>query len=359
MQPSTDKRNRHRTSRKAPPSHAHRASQRVLWALPLGGLLLAAASQPALASCSSNSFHDPAFFPNNLNSNSTVTCTGTTATRVGQGPGAFGVTLNVLNGATIAVTNDNAISLGAGGTITLGTGAGPAVVVQTTTNGGATGGQYGTGDNTIEFDSNTKLIINKNASVIATGTQPSAEAINPYGSGNLILNYGVIQGGPSNAIFFENVGTTASSPRNVIDNYGQIISPNHDALGSNGAVGIDFINETGASVIGNLIFGGGDDRVTLNPKSSVTGTLDGGGGFNTLTLNASGTSADTFAGQINNFQQLTKTGGGMWTLTGQVGDNGGAAPLSVTVYDGTLLMLNPINRGGSANLNSGLSGFFA
>jgi len=28
------------------------------------------------------------------------------------------------------------------------------------------------------------------------GTQPSAEAINPYGSGNLILNYGVIQGGP-------------------------------------------------------------------------------------------------------------------------------------------------------------------
>jgi hypothetical protein len=44
---SQDKRNRRRTSRKAHPSHARLAPPRILWALPLGGLLLAAASQPS------------------------------------------------------------------------------------------------------------------------------------------------------------------------------------------------------------------------------------------------------------------------------------------------------------------------
>ena len=80
--------------------------------LSLGGLLLAAASQPSLAGCSSSSFFDPPFFPNNLLSNSTVTCFGVTTTRVGQGPGAENITLIVRDGATIGVTNTNAISLG-------------------------------------------------------------------------------------------------------------------------------------------------------------------------------------------------------------------------------------------------------
>ncbi len=128
------------------------------------------------------------------------------------------------------------------------------------------------------------------------------------------------------------------------------------AVGSNGAVGIDFINETGAHVIGNLDFQGGNDHVTLNPGSSITGDFDGGGGTNTLTLNASGTSADTFTGQVKNFQELDKTGGGTWTLTGAIGNNGGATPLVVQVVGGTLVLTgNNANFNGSVVINPGAS----
>ena len=194
-----------------------------------------------------------------------MTCSGAVGTRVGQGPGADNVTLIVNDGGTIDVPNTNAISLGNNGNITLGSGAGPAVLVRTTTSGAGTGGQYGTGDDTIEFGSGVHLIINENASVIATGTQHQSEAINPEGPGNTITNFGLIQGGPSSAIFFQNTGTTGASPRNTVDNFGTIqlipvgsVNPvtGGQAIGSNGAVGIDFTNETGAHVIGNLDFRG-------------------------------------------------------------------------------------------------------
>ena len=152
----------------------------------------------------------------------------------------------------------------------------------TTSTGG--GGQYGTGNNTVDFNNNSTIIIYQNGIVSAVGSQNNSEAINPYGSGNTIINYGTIQGGPSSAIFFENVNTTASSPRNVVDNYGLItlVGPGNNpitqgqAVGSYRNVGIDFINETGAVVNGNLDLQGGNDNVTLNPGSKITGSLDGG-----------------------------------------------------------------------------------
>ncbi len=182
----------------------------------LGAALAAivALPAPAAAQCSASGI---------LASGSVVTCSGTQTSRVGQGPGADNVTVTVNNGASILVTNSNSISLGNNASITLGTGTGnPAVVVQTTTNSGSTGGQYGDGDNTIDVGSNSTITINANASVIATGTQQQSEAINPYGPGNHIINYGLIQGGPSSALYFQNVDTNASSPRNVVDNFGTI-----------------------------------------------------------------------------------------------------------------------------------------
>lgn len=145
--------------------------------------------------------------------------------------------------------------------------------------------------------------------MVAAGTNTSSEAINVHGPGDRIVNYGYIIGRPSSAIFFENVNTTAASPRNVVDNYGVIeLRPGGSAnpvtggqaIGSNGAVGIDFINEPGATVIDNVDLQGGNDNVTLNPTSKIIGNLDGGGGTNTLTLNASPTSADTLDGQVKN-----------------------------------------------------------
>ena len=283
--------------------------------------------------------------------------------------------MTVNDGGSVAVTNTNAISLGNNATITLGTSgplpggsaANPPVLVQTTTNGSAGQGQYGDGSNTIDVGSNGRIVINRNASVIATGTQTNSEAINPYGAGNTIINYGLIQGGPSSAIFFENINTSAASPRNVVDNFGTIqlipvgsVNPvtGGQAVGSFGNVGIDFINEPGAKVIGNLDLQGGDDHVTLNPLSRITGDLNGGGGNNTLTLNALANSSDTFTGKLTNFETLNKTGGGTWTLTGAIGNNtaAGAAPLAVNVIGGTLVLNGDnANFDGSIVINPGSS----
>jgi fibronectin-binding autotransporter adhesin len=321
---------------------------------------------PALALCSP---------PGALAPGSTVTCNGPQTTTEGQGPGADNVSVFVNDGATIDVSNANAISVGNNATVTLGTAsptaggsaANAAVVVRTTTNASAGNGNYGDGSNTIDIGYNSTLVINRNASVIAIGTQQQSEAINPYGSGNTIINYGLIQGGPSSAINFQDVGSDASSPHNVVENYGTIqLSPvgsvnpisGGQAVSSAGTVGIDFINETGGKVIGNLVFQAGDDHVTLNPGSSISGDLDGEGGTNLLTLNASGTSADTFTGEIKNFQTVDKTGAGTWTLTGAIGNNSftGVTPLAVNIIGGTLV-LNGNNTAfnGSIAINPGTS----
>jgi outer membrane autotransporter protein len=324
------------------------------------------APNPAFAQCSPSGALAPG---------STVTCNGSQTTTEGQGPGANNVSVFVNDGATVDVSNANAISVGDNATVTLGT-SGPtvggtatnaAVMVRTTTNASAGNGNYGDGSNTIDIGYNSTLVINRNASVIAIGTQQQSEAINPYGSGNTIINYGLIQGGPSSAINFQDVGSDASSPHNVVENYGTIqLSPvgsvnpisGGQAVSSAGTVGIDFINETGGKVIGNLVFQAGDDHVTLNPGSSISGDLDGEGGTNLLTLNASGTSADTFTGEIKNFQTVDKTGAGTWTLTGAIGNNSftGVTPLAVNIIGGTLV-LNGNNTAfnGSIAINPGTS----
>lgn len=236
------------------------------------------------------------------------TCSGTTSGRIGQGPGADNVTVNVNDGATLGVTNDNAISLGNNATITVGSPSGSATaLVQTTTNGGATGGQYGKGDNTVEFNNNSTIIIYQNGQVVASGTQQTSEAINPIGSGNTILNYGLIKAGASSAIFFENVNTSSSSPINVVDNYGTIDArggnnpvTGGEAIGSFNNVGIHITNETGAFIYGNLDLQGGNDVVTLLTQSVITGNLNGGGGTNVLNLDAA-------AGNSNRFRASCRT----------------------------------------------------
>lgn len=245
------------------------------------------------------------------------------------------------SGATISVLDTNASSLGDHAIITVSSGA----IVKTTTDSRGNSGEYGKGDNTIEFNNNSILMINTGASVIASGPETTEEAINPISAGNTIINHGLIQAGASSSIFFENVDTNAASPRNVVDNFGTIDArggtnpvTGGQAIGSFNNVGIDITNETGAFIYGNLDLQGGNDTVTLNPGSLITGHLDGGGGTNTLTLNKMGSSSDTLQGAVNDFQTLNKTGAGTWTLTGAIGNNGGATPLAVTVAGGTLVL---------------------
>ena len=243
----------------------------------LVGIALLVSPAPVSAQCSASGTLTPG---------STVTCNGTQTSRVGQGPGADNITVHVNNGGSIWSPT-------------------PTPLAWATTPYHA---RHRDGPRSDSPDHHQQrrdrrqlwcrrqyhrvrleqpLTINANAKVIATGTEQTSEAINPQFAGNHIINFGLIQGGPSSAIFFENTGLNASSPRNSVDNFGTIqlipvgnVNPvtGGQAVGSNGAVGIDFINETGAHVIGNLDFQGGNDHVTLNPGSSITGDFDGGGG---------------------------------------------------------------------------------
>lgn len=329
----------------------------LAWAA--AGPLFVASSLPALADCSPTS-------PLPL-ANLTVTCTaagGAQTSPVGSGRNNDNVTVNVQNGATIsastAITNPaNAISLGNNATVTVGApGGGATATVTTFSTGGS--GYYGTGNNTVEFNANSTVTIWQNGVVSATGTQNNSEAINPYGPGNTITNYGLIKAGASSAIFFENVNTTGSSPRNAVFNYGTIDArggtnpvTGGQAIGSFNNVGIDITNETGAFIYGNLDLQGGNDNVTLKTGSTITGSLNGGGGTNALILDAATGASDALPGVVQNFQSLTKTGPGIWTLTGSVGQSSGA-PLAVTVEGGTLVLTgNNASFNGNVTINSG------
>ena len=138
----------------------------------LGG---AVAPAPAGANCTGNP----------------VTNCGTTnpspfTNTVGTGRNDHTRTVNVNTGAQIVVTNKNAISLGDNARINLAAG----TLVQGTESTGGDG-QFGTGKQPIEFNSNGILVIGEGAQVIERGTDPRAEAINVHGVNNRIENHGL------------------------------------------------------------------------------------------------------------------------------------------------------------------------
>jgi fibronectin-binding autotransporter adhesin len=257
-------------------------------------------------------------------------------TRVGTGQSDSNRTITVNSGATVNTTNNNAISLGDNANITVnGT-------VSNTANTPNGGGTAGTGNNTVEFRSNSTLTINSGGSIIASGTSTNSEAINPTGFGNTILNYGLIQATNSAAIWFEDSFTGA---KNVVDNYGTIQRVGGGAvMGSSGNSGITFYNRTGAKILGNLSFSGGNDDLIFEAGSTASGGINGGGGVNNLTLQGAAGSNDTLPGSITNFSTLTKDGLGQWTVSGSL-----SGFTIVTVKNG-VLALTGNNAGYTGNL---------
>ncbi|SED89701.1 autotransporter-associated beta strand repeat-containing protein [Rhizobiales bacterium GAS188] len=227
---------------------------------------------------------------------------------VGIGPATpANSVLNLLANSQIVVGNANAISLADGANITLG----PGAIVQATSTG--TGGLYGTGGDTVEFRNNSTLTVAAGAQILSLGTAGNSEAINPEGSGNLIVNNGTIRATNAAAIFFQNtigLNTVVNNATGII----QTSQASGNVIGGFGAAAVDFTNR--GTVIGNLNFGGGNDVLRLFTGSTITGNFDGGGGTNSIFLN--GTGSDSLPGQIKNFQTLTKTDTGTWTLTGSV-----------------------------------------
>ncbi|MCL2716870.1 MAG: autotransporter outer membrane beta-barrel domain-containing protein, partial [Alphaproteobacteria bacterium] len=269
---------------------------------------------PASATCT----------PNPVVGGATTTCSGTTYVSVALGSGLGGpdsATVLLLEDATLIIGNANAISLRDGATITLEKNS--AVTNSASASTPATG-MWNAGANTIEFGSNGILTIGAGAKIAAQGAATNAMAIEIFGAGNQVENSGLIDGGFAAAIWF---GDKTVGAANKIDNYGTIQTNGGmrlaNVIGSSGNGPVIFTNRSGGRVYGSLNFAGGNDQLTLYANSVITGTFNGGGGTNNLTLNGDEGSSDVLAGDITNFQTLTKDGLGMWSLSGIVGNNGG------------------------------------
>jgi len=258
-------------------------------------------------------------------SGKTYTCTGTWNTRLGNGAADNDYTVNMASGH--GKTDQTAISLGDRATITIGTQFSPGELPATPgaiVEGNVVRVPFPTGPNVIEFNSFGRLTIGRDAMIFSGGQTYNGEAINAHGYGNIIDNYGIVRSAPeSAAIWFEDNATPPTpADRNQLNNYGLIERVGGgDVLGTQApgtAPGIVFANHSGAVVNGNLNFQSGDDDLIFYPHSVVTGSIDGGAGTNSMELNGEAGSLDSLAGDVRNFQTLTKTGDGRWNLTGSL-----------------------------------------
>ncbi|MGF6605737.1 outer membrane autotransporter protein [Paraburkholderia sp. WSM4175] len=265
-------------------------------------------------------------FANCTTSNNSTTCDTSApspwSSTIGTGPTtASGSTVTVGANAQIVVGDATAIALADNATIVVQSGA-------QVKNSALTGnGTYGTGADTIAFRNNSTLTVEQGAAVTSGGTEGNAEAVNPLGTGNTIINNGTIQGVHSAAIWFQNT----SGSNTVINNATGVIEAPGSVMGASGNGAVDFTNR--GQVIGNLVFAGGNDTLRLYTGSSVSGTINGGGGNNLLTLNGTGT--DTLPTGITNFQTLQKQDTGTWTVASSMGAMG---VTSAEVQQGTLAL---------------------
>jgi len=248
-------------------------------------------------------------------------------TTIGTGPStASGTTVTLGPNAQVIVGNANAISLGDNASITL---SGGALVKNTAFN---TSGLYGTGGNTIEFKNNSTLTVQAGGTVYAAGPAGNAEAVAAGGVGNVIINYGTIRADNAGVFFSDTFGGVNT----VINEVGGVIqgrSTTASVIGTY-ASAANFTNK--GTIIGSLSFAGGaNDQLHIYTGSTITGAINGGtGGNNLMTLN--GTGSDVMSGALTNWRTLIKQDTGTWTLTGSLGNNGGALPLAVEVQAGTL-----------------------
>lgn len=259
-------------------------------------------------------------------SGSTTTCDTTApspwTSTIGTGPTTASSSQVIVGpNAQVVVGNTSAIALSDNSSIVMQSNA---LVQNSSTN---TTGTYGTGGNTIDFRNNNTLTVEQGATVLSNGTQSTAEAVNPEGTGNTIVNNGTIRGINSAAIWFQNTSGTNT----VINNATGIIQAPNNVMGASGNGAVVFSNV--GQVIGNLVFAGGNDTLNMYTGSSVSGSINGGGGSNLLTLD--GTGSGTLPTTIAGFQTLQKKDSGTWTITNSIG---GMGVTSAEVQQGTLVL---------------------
>ncbi len=106
------------------------------------------------------------------------------------------------------------------------------------------------------------------------------------------------------------VVTAAAGAAVTIANSGQITGLNGQAAFRAAGGNINFSNS--GAIIGDVVFGAGEDTFALSSGGRLSGLLDGGGGADTLLLTGDG----DFAAVTANMEALSKSGSGAWTVHG-------------------------------------------
>ncbi|MDM0053882.1 autotransporter-associated beta strand repeat-containing protein, partial [Variovorax sp. J22R115] len=262
-----------------------------------------------------------------------ITCdtTGAATGIAGQGDNTpAGTSVIVQPKAIISSGGLPAISVGSNSTIVIHAGA------KVENNApGTTNGNFGAGANTIEFRSGNTLTIEKGAKVLSTGVAGNAEAINPIGTGNRIVNNGEIRSQAGGAAIWFESSTGSNTIENGATGIIEYKNGTGPIMGVSGTMALDFTNK--GQLIGSLNFANGDDTLRIYSGSSISGAINGGGGRNLLTLNGTGTGLDAgVSGQaISNFQTLVKNDSGTWTFNNSLA---GTGITSTQVAGGTLIL---------------------
>ena len=258
-----------------------------------------------------------------------ITCdtSSTQGTTVGTGPGMpQNISVIVNADAQVSTGDHTAISIGDHSSIVIHDNA----TVENLALNGSTG-PYGTGANTIEMGSNNTLTIAQGAKVLSSGSSSTAEAINPIGSGNVIVNNGEIRSSAGGGAFWFEANSGHNTVVNGATGIIAFTGGSDNIMGVSGTMAIDFTNK--GQVLGSLTFADGDDRLTIHDGSKITGSIDGGGGSNTLALG--GTGVGTFDKAFSNFQTLVKEDSGTWTYQNVLP---GSGVTSTRVAGGTLVL---------------------
>ncbi|PDT65656.1 hypothetical protein CO683_30920 [Bradyrhizobium ottawaense] len=298
-----------------------------------------------------------------LNSGDVATCTGLGNTDHINATGGSNVTVNVGDGTltsllpgagipaivfdgTIAshvTVNDQATASTYSGAVLLSNGSSHNNV--TIAAGGIAEGT-GNAEAAIVIDNSNSNLVNIRGTVVGTGGNTTGLRISGTSSDNVVLVY---QGG---SIGGGHTGVQLIAGGNTLINGGTISGGFFIAI--QGSSGTDTVLNAGTisgGGSGAIDLSGGDDLLGLAPGSTITGNVRGGTGTDTLNLGSSGSASfdlgNLGAGlQFDEFEQLTKTGTSVWTLTGTTAFNGATTvDAGGLIVNGTLPSVVTVNGG--------------
>lgn len=206
-------------------------------------------------------------------------------------------------------------------------------------------------------------LITINATSTLTGNAAASPALSVNATGYTVTNLGTLTGNAA-----AGVTVAAAATNSAIVNSGNI----------SGTVGIDFLGTTSVDTLtmnGGTIaatgtnavnFGAGNDILNLK-GGTITGIVDGGVGTDTLNIDVAGTA--TIAGNLTNFETISKTlGTGVATINGTTAAtgitvsagslylNGTTAATTITVGTGSLYLNNNVTSATEATINLGPGG---